>query len=434
MILPMADLAPAFTVRTRLEFPAKEVSRWLERPGAFERLRPPWEKMQALSGDGSRFQFLRHRGMIEHRFRVEAESEAACHLEDRIEWEVPPGVLRKAAERSLHRRLERLFDYRHAVLASDLAAHRQFRDRGALRILISGSTGMLGSALIPFLTAGGHRVVRLVRRPIPEAETVLWNPSADVLDAEALEGFDAFIHLSGEYIADGRWKKGKRDRVWSSRVGTTQLLVRTIHKLKNPPKVLVCASGTGYYGEGGECELDEDCPPGPSCFFVDMVRAWEAAAQEAASCGVRVVNARIGVVLSPVGGALKSMLPAFRWGEGAILGTGREATGWLTLDDLVGMMHFAVMCDELRGPVNFAVPQPVTQRELSAAVGRVLYRPVWLHIPNMALRFMLSPELAEAMSWSQKIVPRRLLTAGYRFRYSNLDEGLRHVLGIGTPN
>jgi hypothetical protein len=422
----------AFTYRTRLDAPAQETLRWFERPGAFERLRPPWEEVQRLSPDNGRFTLRGLRPVMEHRYRVEPEGEAACHLEDRIEYDVPAGARGKAEERIIRRRLERMFAYRHALLAADLAAHGRFRERGPLRILISGSTGMLGSALIPFLTSGGHRVVRLVRRPIPGEDAVLWNPSAGELDAAQLEGFDAFIHLSGEYIADGRWRKGKRERVWSSRVGTTKLLVRAIHSLNNPPKVLVCASGTGYYGEGGERELDEDSPPGSPSFFVTMVREWEAAAQQAAKVGVRVVNARIGVVLSPAGGALKFMLPAFRWGAGAVLGTGREATGWLTLDDLVGMMHFAVMCDELRGPVNFAAPQPVTQRELSAAVGRVLHRPVWLRIPNAALRLMLSRELAEAMSWSQKIIPCRLIAAGYRFRYSHLDEGLRHVLGVGT--
>jgi hypothetical protein len=420
----------AFTYRTRLDAPAEEVIRWLERPGAFERLRPPWEEVRVLSPAGDRFVLLRPRRVIEHRYAVERDGAAACHLEDRLECDLPRGVPGKTAERAIRLRLERMFAYRHAVLATDLAAHRQFRDRGALRILISGSTGMLGSALIPFLTTGGHRVVRLVRRPISGEEAVLWKPTAGELEAARLEGFDAFIHLSGEYIADGRWSKGKRGRVWDSRVETTKLLVRAISQLKQPPKVLVCASGTGFYGEGGERELDEASPPGQGCFFVDMVRAWEAAAREAASCGVRVVNARIGVVLSPAGGALKSMLPAFRCGAGAVLGTGREATGWLTLDDLVGMMHFAVMCDELRGPVNFAAPQPVTQRELSAAVGRVLHRPVWLRIPNAALRWIFGPELAEAMSWSQRIIPRCLLSAGYPFRYPNLDAGLRHVLGV----
>jgi uncharacterized protein len=428
--MPTADPMNAFTYRTRLDTPAEEAIRWLERPGAFERLCPPWEEVRVLSPAADRFELLRPRRLIEHRYSVERDGEVACHLEDRVECEMPCGVLGKTAEKAIGLRLERMFAYRHAVLTADLAAHRQFRERGALRILISGSTGMLGSALIPLLSTGGHRVVRLVRRPISGEETVLWNPSAGELEAVRLEGFDAFIHLSGEYIADGRWSKGKRERVWDSRVETTRLLVRAISQLKQPPRVLVCASGTGFYGEGGTRELGEDSPPGKSCFFVDMVRAWEAAAQEAASCGVRVVNARIGVVLSPAGGALKSMLPAFRHGAGAVLGTGREATGWLTLDDLVGMMHFAVMCDELRGPVNFAVPQPVTQRELSAAVGRVLNRPVWLRIPNMALRWIFGPELAEAMSWSQRIIPRRLLSAGYPFRYPNLDWGLRHVLGV----
>jgi uncharacterized protein (TIGR01777 family) len=420
-----------FAHRTRLHAPAEEVLRWIERPGAFERLTPPWEKVHVVPRDRGRFMPFVHNRVVKHRYLVESDGEAACYLEDRIEYELPMGALGHAVLAGMvRRRLERMFAYRSEVLAADLAAHARFRRRGPLRVLISGSTGMLGSALIPFLTTGGHEVVRLVRRPVGKEEAITWNPSAGELDAAQLEGFDAFIHLSGEYIADGHWNRSKRERVWSSRVDTTKLLVRAISQLKQPPKVLVCASGTGFYGEGGARELDEDSPPGESCFFVDMVKAWEAAAQEASACGVRVVNCRIGVVLSPVGGALKSMLPAFRWGGGSVLGSGREATGWVTLDDLIGMMHFAVMCDELRGPVNFVVPQPVTQHELSAAIGRVLHRPVWFRIPNAAVRWIFSPELAEAMSWSQRVVPRRLMNAAYRYRYPDLDHGLKHVLGI----
>lgn len=362
---------------------------------------------------------------------VEPDGEGACWLEDRIEYELPAAALTDpVAGGMIQRRLERMFVYRHAVTAADIAAHRQFRDRGSLKILISGSTGMLGTALIPLLTTGGHRVVRLLRHPRPGEDAVFWSPAEKKLDPAALENFDAFIHLSGEYIADGHWSKEKKQRVWDSRVETTKLLVQAIRQLKKPPKVLVCASGSGYYGEGGDRTLDEDSPPGNSCFFVDMVRAWEAAAQEATVCGIRVVNARIGIVLSPMGGALKSMLPAFKWGVGAVLGSGRESTGWLTLDDLIGMIHFAVMCESLSGPVNFVSPQPITQRDLSREIGRILHRPVLFKIPNLMIMLMFSPELAEAMSWSQRLIPGRLNQAGYHFRYPDLRSGLRHILGL----
>jgi uncharacterized protein len=455
-----------FVHRSRIEAPAEDVFFWHERPGAFARLNPPWEKLRVLAQDagiqdGSRVTLLtqtgliRQRWVVEHRdyiagrqfrdiqiegpfahwnhmHRIESDGDSACWLEDRVEYELPSAVLTDPlAGGMIRRRLERMFAYRHAIIAADMAAHRQFLDRGALKILISGSTGMLGTALIPLLTTGGHRVVRLVRRPRPGEDVIFWNPAEKKLDPAALEDFDAFIHLSGEYIADGRWTRAKRERVWNSRVETTKLLVQAIRQLKKPPKALVCASGSGYYGEGGDRILDEDAPHGHPCFFVDMVRAWESAAQEATAYGVRVVNARIGIVLSPVGGALKSMLPAFKWGAGAVLGSGCESTGWLTLDDLIGMMHFAVMCETLHGPVNFVSPLPITQRELSREIGRILHRPVLFRVPNYLIKLILGQEMAEAMGWSQRLVPSRLNQAGYHFRHPDLEDGLRHVLGLG---
>lgn len=454
-----------FLFRTRIPFSSEEVFRWHERPGAFQRLNPPWESVKTLSSDGgirngSRVEILARWGMISQRWmlehqdyqegrqfrdvqikgpfahwnhlhRIDDDGANACYLEDRIDYSLPGGVIgRSLASRFVRHKLERMFRYRHAVTAADMAAHAQFSDKGFLRILISGSTGLLGSALVPFLQTGGHRVVRLVRKPNHGEDSVFWDPVDGIVDVSLLEGFDAFIHLSGEYIANGRWDKHKRDRVWSSRVRSTEFLVNSIKSLKNPPKVLVCASGTGFYGEGADKELDENSPSGAGGFFVDLVRQWEAAAKKAEIAGVRVVHTRIGVVLTPAGGALKSMLPAFRWGAGAVLGSGKEFTAWLTLDDLIGMMHFVLMQDNICGPVNFSAPKPVTQQELAEGIGRVLKRPVLFKIPNTAIRWMFSPELAEAMGWSQRVIPKRLLECGYAYRYPELEGALGHVLGI----
>jgi len=453
-----------FVYRTRIPAPAGYVFNWLERPGALERLTPPWERVRIMkkSGgleNGSRVT-LRHRvgpywqeWLIEHRdfiagrqFRdiqilgpfnrwehlhlVEPDGENACFLEDRIEYRMPLlGLSQPVMGFWVRKRLQRMFAYRHAAAASDIAAHYACRDRGSLRILISASTGLLGSNLVPFLTAGGHRVVRLVRKPLHSAEEeIVWNPAVGELDPAQLEGFDAIIHLSGENIAPGRWKLGKRERVWNSRVRSTELLVNAVTRLKQPPKVFVCASGTGWYGEGGDTELTEDTPSGSGGFFVDLVRTWEAAAEPAARKGIRVVNARIGVVLTPAGGALKMMLPAFLWGAGSVLADANHYTAWLTLDDILGMFHHVVMTDSLRGPVNF-VTQPITQKDFSIAVGRVLNRPVWLTVPVWAIRLMIGQEMAEAMSWNQRVIPAKLAASRYRFRYPDLDAGLRHVLG-----
>lgn len=298
------------------------------------------------------------------------------------------------------------------------------------RVLISGSTGLLGSATSRLLAAQGWQVVPLVRRDARAGENaVSWNPAAGKLNANDLENFDAVVHLSGENIGTGRWTKARKKRIWDSRVESTKLLCSALAATKKPPKTLVCASGSGWYGEGHGRELTEELPPGEDNFFVRMVREWEAATGFAAQAGIRVVNCRIGVVLTPAGGALKQMLPAFRFGMGAMIGSGRQSTGWLTLREMVNMIHFALTTETLRGPINCVAPRPITQQELAQAIGKVLCRPAWLHIPLWVVSLVLSPEMAEAVSWSQKLVPAKLLANGYGFLDPELETALRQMLG-----
>ncbi|MDD5087615.1 MAG: TIGR01777 family oxidoreductase [bacterium] len=298
------------------------------------------------------------------------------------------------------------------------------------RVLISGATGLLGSVVSALLSERGWQVVPLVRRELRAGENAVpWDPAAGKLNAADLEDFDAVVHLSGENIGTGRWTKARRQRIWDSRVESTKLLCSAIARTKKPPKTLVCASGSGWYGEGHDRELTEELPPGEENFFVRMVREWETATGIAARAGIRVVNCRIGVVLTPKGGALKQMLPAFRFGMGAMIGSGRQFTGWLTLREMVSMIHFALTTEALRGPINCVAPHPITQRELAATIGRVLRRPAWLQIPLWVVRIVLSPEMAEAVSWSQKLVPAKLVANGYRFLDPDLEAALREMLG-----
>ena len=303
-----------------------------------------------------------------------------------------------------------------------------------MRVAVSGSTGLVGSEVVASLSAAGHEVVRLVRRaPAPGEKAVRWDPEKGEIDAAGLEGLDAVVHLAGENIASGRWNAARKAAIRDSRVNGTRLLCDALAGLARPPKTLVCASAIGYYGDRGEELLTEESPPGTG-FLAEVCREWEAASEPAARKGIRVVALRIGVVLSPKGGALSRMLPPFRAGLGGVIGSGRQYVSWVALDDLVGIVLHALQSGELRGPVNAVAPLPVTNRELTEALGKVLSRPTLLPVPAFALRLAVG-EMADALLLaSARVVPRRLEETGYRFRFPELPAALRHLLGKGgTP-
>lgn len=296
-----------------------------------------------------------------------------------------------------------------------------------MKILVSGSHGFIGSAVVPALTARGDRVVRLVRGAptSPSPDQIVWDPGVGRIDASALEGLDAVIHLAGETIA-GRWTAPKKARIRESRVRGTRAIAGILAALGRKPGVLVCASATGYYGNRGEELLVEDSMPGGG-FLAEVVRAWEAATAPARDAGIRVVHLRSGVVLSPNGGGLGGLLPVFRLGLGGRLGSGRQFMPWITLDDEVGAIVHALTRDDLRGPLNFVAPQAVTNREFTATLGRVLRRPALCAVPATVLRLALG-ELAGELLVSQRVHPARLLAAGYAFRYPELEPALHHLL------
>jgi hypothetical protein len=452
-----------FVHRSRLAVSSDEAFCWHTRPGAFERLTPPWEPVSVLERSGGiengaravlrmglgpfgvrwvaehrdyvqgrQFRDVQVRGPFaawRHTHRVTPLAEACCDLEDEVEYALPLAPFGELFGGAFtRRRLGRMFRYRHAVTEQDLLAHRRFHGVARMKIAITGSTGLIGASLCPFLTTGGHEVVRLVRKPGRlAADEVRWEPGGGRLEAAALDGVDAVVHLAGESVA-GRWTATKKAAIHDSRVEGTRLLAGALAQSARPPRVLVCASAIGYYGDRGAASLEEDAAPGAG-FLADVCREWEAAAEPARAAGIRVVHLRIGVVLSAAGGALATMLTPFRLGLGGVVGSGDQYMSWIALDDVVGALHHALMTEELNGAVNAVAPNPVTNREFTKTLGRVLSRPTILPVPAFAARLTFGEMADEILLASTRVVPARLLAARYDFRFPRLEDALRHLLG-----
>lgn len=300
-------------------------------------------------------------------------------------------------------------------------------DGDLMKILVTGSSGFVGGALVSFLQGKGHRVIRLVRsQPKPGGGEICWNPEAGTMDRKGLEGLDAVVHLAGEGIV-GRWTKKKKEKIRESRVRGTRFLSESLAELKNPPQILVGASAVGFYGDRGDEVLNEKSPPGAN-FLADVCREWEEAAGPAVKKGIRVVNLRIGMVLHPAGGALAKMLPPFRLGLGGVIGDGRQYVSWISRDDLLGVILFALTNDKLSGPVNAVSPNPVMNREFTRTLGRVLSRPTIFPMPAFAARLVFGKMADELFLASTRVEPMRLKAAGYCFQDPELEGALRRIL------
>jgi uncharacterized protein len=304
-----------------------------------------------------------------------------------------------------------------------------------LHVLVSGASGLIGSQVVRSLVGDGHRVSRLVRHPAGRGE-ISWDPEGGTLNRDDLEGVDAVIHLAGENVGT-RWTRQRKQRIYSSRVHGTRLLSETLAALRNPPRVLVSASAVGIYGNRGDTVLTESSPTGDPDhdFLVSVCLAWEKAADPARVRGVRVVHPRFGVVLSRDGGALRKMLPPFRWGVGGQLGDGRQWMSWISIDDAVGSLEQLVFDERFSGPVNLTAPEPVRNQEFTEALARVLGRPAWLSVPKAALRLALGEMANSTLLSSARVQPAKLLDAGYSFTHFDLDSALRALLGrVRTAN
>lgn len=294
-------------------------------------------------------------------------------------------------------------------------------------VAVTGSSGLIGSALVPALEASGHRVLRICRR-VATAPDLLWDPEAPTIDAGGLEGIGAVVHLAGEGIANKKWTPQQRDQILNSRIRGTDLLARTLAGLRTKPRVLVSASAIGFYGDRGDETLTEASASGDG-FLAEVCRAWEDATAPAAAAGIRVVTARTGIVLSPEGGALAKMLTPFRFGLGGRLGDGRQYMSWITLVDEVRALVHIVDDDRLAGPVNLTAPNPVTNREFTKALGHALHRPTALPTPLAPLRMRYGADLVrELLLNGQRVTPDALSTAGFEFLHPQLDEALVAML------
>jgi uncharacterized protein (TIGR01777 family) len=294
-------------------------------------------------------------------------------------------------------------------------------------VLVTGSHGLIGSALLPRLRADGHRVVRLVRGAPEGSDDVRWDPEAGTIDAASLEGVDAVVHLAGAGIGDKKWTPARKQLILESRTQGTDLVARTLAGLTRPPQVLLSASAVGYYGNRGAEELTEESSPGTD-FPAQVCRAWEAATAPAEAAGIRVVRLRTGIVLSTRGGALGRMLLPFKLGLGGRIGSGQQYLSWIALDDHVATLVWLLGHDSLQGAVNVCSPNPVTNAEFTHALGAALHRPTVLPTPLLPLKLVFGGELVDTLTEGQRVFPRVLEANGYTVAHAQLDDALRAVL------
>lgn len=298
-----------------------------------------------------------------------------------------------------------------------------------MKILISGSTGLIGSSLTTCFKERGHEVIRLVRKEsLMGDDTILWDPEHRELMLEEFEGFDVVINLAGENIASGRWTEEKKQKIRDSRVFGTHMLAELIARLETPPKLFISASAIGYYGDRSDEVMTESSEPG-SGFLPKVCQKWEEAANAAKSAGIRVVNLRIGVVLSTKGGALQKMLTPFRMGLGGIVGSGKQYMSWISIDDIVGIVLHIINQESLKGPVNAVSPQPETNYRFTKTLGKVLKRPTIFPLPGFVARLILGEMADELLLSSTRVTPKALQDSGYSFLYPDLLHALKHLLG-----
>ncbi|MET7523225.1 TIGR01777 family oxidoreductase [Streptomyces sp900116325] len=294
------------------------------------------------------------------------------------------------------------------------------------RIAVTGSTGLIGTALVRSLRADGHDVVRLVRRPARAGDEVEWDPKRGYVDGAGLVGCDAVVHLAGAGVGDHRWTEAYKQEIRDSRVLGTEAIAQAVGSLDVPPKVLLSGSAIGYYGDTGDRAVDESAPPGEG-FLPSVCVEWEAAAAPAEEAGVRTVFARTGLVVGREGGAWGRLFPLFRAGLGGRLGNGHQYWSFIALHDHIAALRHILDTASLSGPVNLTGPAPVTNGEVTAAMGRVLRRPTLFAVPAPALRIALG-DFAEDVLGSQRVLPRRLLESGFSFAFPGIDASIRAAL------
>ena len=451
--VPPSDDPIELEERCRIAASSEAVGSWQLRSGAVDRLVPEWSRLRPMprgvalaagvrirlrspllrvdldctSATPGSVRVEQVKGPFES-LTLERELDSAvegeCEIVDRVECvSRGPTILRRALVRNVGRWLRA----GQRRIEQDVARHGACGGLPA-RVIISGSSGLIGSSLAPFLTAGGHGVRRLVRKAVSSDDEVEWDPRKGILDPTQLEGTDAVIHLAGENIAAGRWTPAKKAAAWESRVDATRLLCETLAKLDRPPPVIVSASAVGFYGDRGDARLTETDRAGTG-FLAELCQAWESATAAAEKARIRVVHLRIGLVLTPRGGPLAALLPLARLGLCGPVGTGRQGMSWISIDDLLGVIHQAITDERLCGPVNAVAPHPVSQREFVQTLGRVLRRPAMLPLPAPVVRTVLGEMGERLLLDGAYILPEKLLGSSYPFETPELEPTLRNLLG-----
>jgi len=454
-----------FRRSVRIERPAADVFAWHERPGAFARLCPPWERVEVTRHtggirDGARVSLrtkigpawarweIEHRDFVagrqfrdvllsgpfekwEHLHLIERAGDGASVLTDEIRYRLPLGALGRLGGGAFTRRqLARMFAYRHAVTRADL---EMIPPSAAKCVVVSGASGLVGQSLVALLHTQGHTVRKLVRRAACGVDEYFWNPAEGAIAPIALAGADAVIHLGGANIAGGRWTAARKAEILHSRVEGTRTLAAGIAALTpgRRPQVVVSAAAVGFYGERGTKRLDEEAGRGGG-FLADVGVAWEGALGAIEALGVRTVALRTGVVLTPSGGALAKMLPAFLLGVGGRLGTGQQQMSWIASEDLEALYLRAMSDETWRGAFNAVAPEPVSNAEFTATLARVLGRPAIFTVPAAVLRLIFGEMADETLLASTAAVPARAQAEGFAWRHGGLEAALRHELGRGV--
>ncbi|MCM2372619.1 TIGR01777 family oxidoreductase [Aporhodopirellula aestuarii] len=457
MVTP--DDVSRYVAGVELPVSIEEAFAYHERPGCLGRLVPPWESVEIEHTDnsiteGSRvvlktgllgvplrwrarhtrylppslFADIQDSGPFafwHHRHRFKSTGPTSSRLTDDVAYQVPlSGVGRLFGGGLVRKKLETMFAYRHRVTREDLALKAKYPSE-PMTIAVSGATGLVGSSLCNLLGLLGHKVIAITRgKTGGDNEIAAWSTDEEF---EKFNGVDVVVHLAGKSIASKRWTDSIKQEIRDSRVEKTRSLCERLAKLDRPPKTLICASATGFYGDRGDELLTESSASGKD-FLADVSQEWEASCGAASEAGVRVVNTRFGIVLSPKGGALQQMLLPAKLCGGS-LGGGRQYWSWIALDDVLGGIVHVMHTESVSGPVNFVSPTPMTNREFAKTLGKVVGRPALFPAPATALRIGVG-EMADALLLaSTRVIPDRLITSGYEFRFRSLDETLRYLLG-----
>jgi len=456
-----------YTKESHVRASAEEVFAWHQQPAAFQRLQPPWEKVEVIHKeggiqDGDRVTLKAYIGPFSTRWMVKhydfippkqfcdlqvkgpfrywkhihgfrSQGDGTSYLRDTLNYALPfglPGYL--MGKRMIRRRLEKLFRFRHSITCNDLAHFASTRHLPRKRVLITGGNGMIGKALAAFLNTQGHEVHVLSRSgesTIQGCKGVLWDPAQKKVNVARLEGFDAVVHLAGANMAEGRWTEKRKKELVSSRVDGTRLLVESIQKLDIPPKCFISASGTGFYSNSLDTRFFESSPRGDG-FVPDLCEQWENASRDLEQAGIRRVILRTGMVLSSRGGALAKMIPIIKAGLGGRLGGGRQLWSWIALSDHLRLIESAILNEEYIGVINAVAPEPVRSVDFTRLLAKLLRRPHVMPVPAFGLKVLKGQMAKDMLLASQGVMSDRLEELEFHHHYPSLEMALRHTLGM----